>query len=389
MQIVKQRGLCRTMYCVACLVLAMLPAEAGAQAKVKITVLPLKVVGTQVQNSKKQRVRLRGVNAASLEWSSNGEGHILETVKRAVEDWHCNIVRIPVTQDRWFGKAPEQTDEGAAYRDLVKQVIDYCAANGCYVMIDNHWSDEGEWGKQIGQHLMPEENSVVFWKDFAMLYKNHPAVLFDLYNEPHDTTWDIWLNGGQVTERDRRTRTEKTYTAVGMQALLDAVRSTGAKNVVVAGGLDWAYDMSGFLNGKALVDKKGNGVIYANHNYPFKGDTFEKWLAKMELASKTLPIIVSEFGAGGGGPPSRNALPSDVWVRRVLQALHDHEWDFCAWDLHPSAGPTLISDWNYTPTPYFGVYVKQELAGTLLPYTPPAPGTASPDQRPTNTAPPR
>ncbi len=49
-----------------------------------------------------------------------------------------------------------------------------------------------------------------------------------------------------------------------MQALLDAVRGTGAKNVVVAGGLDWAYDMSGFLAGKQLVDKTGHGVIYAN-----------------------------------------------------------------------------------------------------------------------------
>src|SRR5205807_7297795 len=81
---------------------------------------PLKVVGTQVQNGKKERVRLRGVNAACLEWTSNGEGHILDTVKAAVEDWHVNIIRLPLSQDRWFGKAPEQTDEGVAYRALVK-----------------------------------------------------------------------------------------------------------------------------------------------------------------------------------------------------------------------------------------------------------------------------
>jgi hypothetical protein len=31
----------------------------------------------------------------------------------------------------------------------------------------------------------------------------------------------------------------------------------------------------------------------------------------------------------------------------------------------------LISGWDYTPTPDFGVFVKQALAGTLAPYAPP------------------
>ena len=86
-----------------------------------------------------------------------------------------------------------------------------------------------------------------------------------------------------------------------MQTLLDTVRSTGAKNVIIAGGLDWAYDMSGFLEGKQLADPTGNGVIYANHAYPFKGDTVEQWLAKMENATKVLPIIVERVRLGSDG----------------------------------------------------------------------------------------
>ena len=34
---------------------------------------------------------------------------------------------LPLAQDRWFGKAPEQKDEGVAYRALVKEVVDACA----------------------------------------------------------------------------------------------------------------------------------------------------------------------------------------------------------------------------------------------------------------------
>jgi endoglucanase len=354
-------------------------ANAGAAAS-SLMPLPLKVVGTQILNSKNEPVLLRGVNCASMEWTSNGEGHILQSVKVAIDDWHVNHIRLPLAQDRWFGKAPEQKDEGKAYRALVKEVVDLCASKGCYVILDLHWSDVGKWGQNIAQHSMPDENSLAFWKDIAPVYANHPAVIYDLYNEPHDVSWDIWLNGGTVTDRpNRRGATPKTFQAVGMQKLLDAVRATGAKNVVIAGGLNWAYDFDGILDGRQLKDPNGNGVTYANHVYNNKGHGVEVWIARMEKATAKLPVIVSEFG-GSGGPNRRAgrfggpANPTgDDWLLHVMQVIQDHNWSWTAWDLHPSAGPTLISDWNYTPTPDFGVFVKQMLAGTLPRYTPPAP----------------
>jgi TolB protein len=338
--------------------------------------LPLKVKKTQIVNSRDEPIRLRGVNTACLEWTSDGEKHILDTVNTAIKVWQVNVIRLPLAQDRWFGKAPEQKDDGQAYRALVDQVVQICAGHGCYLILDLHWSDAGEWGKQIGQHVMPDQNSVEFWKSCASTYKNHPAIIFDLYNEPHDVSWDVWSNGGQVTEKASRGNPQKTYQAVGMQALLDTVRATGAKNLIIAGGLDWAYDMSGFLQGKQLADPSGNGVIYANHTYPFKGDTIERWLAKMETASKVIPIFVGEFGAESRGPGAPKGQTGEQWVRRVLQALEDHQWSWTAWDLHPAAGPRLISDWKYTPTPSFGTWVMQALVGTLPRYTPPASAAA-------------
>ena len=333
--------------------------------------LPLKAVGNGILDSRDHPVRLCGVNVASLEWTSDGEGRILQTVNVAIRDWHVNIIRLPLSQDRWFGKAPEQTDGGRAYRDLVRQVVNECATQRCYIILDLHWSDVNEWGANIGQHSMPDTNSVVFWKNFAPVYANNPAVLFDLYNEPHDVSWDVWLNGGMILDKpNRRNLTAKNYQCVGMQALLDTVRSTGARNVVICGGLDWAYDFSGILAGRRLSDPKGNGVIYASHCYDNKGDRVDAWIAKMEQASAQLPVIVSEFG-GNSGPSKR--VPEDNWLLHVLQAIQEHQWSYTAWDLHRSAGPTLISDWNYTPSPRFGVFVKQALAGTLPAYTPPKP----------------
>ncbi len=329
--------------------------------------LPLKVVGTNILNSQGRTVWLRGVNAASMEWTSDGQGHILQTVNTAIHDWHVNIIRLPLAQDRWFGRAPEQQDGGTSYRELVRQIVNTCETNQCYIILDLHWSDCKEWGTNIGQHSMPDLNSVAFWKDIAPIYANNPAVLFDLYNEPHDVSWEVWLRGGIITDKPnnrRAAQTPQTFEAVGMQRLLDTVRASGARNVVVVGGLDWAYDFSGILAGRRLSDPRGDGVIYANHCYDNKHDSVDTWIAKMEKASATLPVIVTEFGGRSG--PSR-VVPTDNWLLHVLQALDEHHWSWTAWDLHPGAGPVLISDWNYTPSARFGVYVKEALAGAAPP----------------------
>jgi endoglucanase len=338
---------------------------------------PLKVSGTQVLDRQNHPVRLQGVDVASMEFTSNGEGHILQTVNVAIRDWHVNIIRLPLAQDRWFGRAREQTNGASAYRALVKQIVTECATQHCYIILDLHWSDCNEWGKNIGQHSMPDTNSLAFWRSCAPLYANNPAVLFDLYNEPHDVSWDVWLNGGYITDKPNgRNLTAKDYQCVGMQTMLDTIRATGAKNVVICGGLDWAYDFSGILDGRELSDPKGNGVIYANHCYDNKHNSVYEWIAKMEAATAKFPVIISEFGGTSG--PSKMA-PDDNWLLHVLQAIEAHQWSYTAWDLHPRAGPRLIADWDYTPTPHFGVFVKQALDGTLPPYTPPA-ETNSPAQ---------
>ena len=338
-----------------------------------VKTLPLlKVSGNRIINNHGERVLLRGVNAASMEWTSDGQKHILTTIETAIRDWHANVVRVPLSQDRWFGKAREQQDDGASYKLLVRQIVELCATNHCYVILDLHWSDCNEWGKNMGQHSMPDQNSLAFWKDFAPVYANNPAVIYDLYNEPHDVTWDVWLNGGRVLDKlafKRPGMEAKTFDSVGMQPLLDAVRATGAKNMVIAGGLDWAYDLSGILQGKQLVDHGGNGVVYANHCYDNKGDTVHQWINKMETASAKVPIIVSEFG-GKVGPERKTA--SDNWLLHVMNALHEHQWSWVAWDMHTMAGPSLISDWNYTPTEQFGIYVKKMLSENMAPeYNPP------------------
>jgi hypothetical protein len=324
----------------------------------------LHVVGNQLVKSDGQPAHLHGVNCAGMEFSTTGEGRIQKTVQVAVTEWHANLIRLPLSQDRWFGHAPDQQDGGVAYRALVHALVDFCEAHDAHILLDLHWSDAGVWGKNIGQHDLPDENSVAFWKDFAPVYGNNPAVLFDLYNEPTRINWDQWLNGGPITEIDEKTKATLQYTSVGLQAVLDAIRSTGAKNVVVAGGINWSYEVGG-----TLKDPDGNGVVYAAHPYPhpFKGigrETIPQWAARMEAFARDHAIIVTEFGSSEKDWPFPKELNYDdeKWDREMLGVLASHGWNWTAWDFHPTARPCLVSDWDYTPTPAFGVWVKQALA---------------------------
>jgi hypothetical protein len=332
----------------------------------------LHVAGTRLVSSSGESVRLRGVNCAGMEWSTEGEGHIAKTVEVALAEWRANVIRLPLAQDRWFGRAPEQADGGASYRALVRHIVDLCAERGAYVMLDLHWSNAGIWGHHIGQHKLPDRHSLEFWKSAAAEYANAPAVLFDLYNEPWGVDWDQWFDGGPVTEVDHKTRQEISYDAVGLQALVDVIRGTGARNVLVASGINWAYELEGITAARHLDDRGGSGIVYAAHPYPHAyehlgRETVAQWAGRMERFAAVMPLIVTEFGSlERDWPfPKDSGLNDEKWNRQMLAALEEHGWNWVAWDLHPAAAPCLISGWSYQPTPEFGVWVKQELMKNL------------------------
>jgi hypothetical protein len=251
----------------------------------------------------------------------------------------------------------DQTDGGTAYRAIVDNLVETCAVAHVYLDLDLHWSDCGKWvneGGKLGQHNMPDQNSVTFWHDLARRYKNHPNVIFGLYNEPHDVPWEIWLNGGTTTDIPARwnsDQTKTTYEAVGMQKLYDTVRAAGAQNIVTVSGLDWGYDLSGVLQGYAI---KGTNYWYETHPYPNKKD----WDKCFGEVSGKYPVYVGEWGFGGFGLGGTNGLD---YARNLMVYTKEHGLHWTAWDLHPAAGPTLIKNWKYEPT-VFGQFVKAQLA---------------------------
>lgn len=337
---------------------AIVPAEEPKREKWP---LELHVAGNRIVNSAGHEVWLQGVNVVSLEFSLQGE-KVEKATLVAIDEWKANCIRLPVKEEYWFGRASGQKDAGRSYRELVARVITLAANRGAYVVLDLH------------RFRAPNAAHLEFWQDAAEAYKNHPAVLFDLFNEPHGISWQVWRDGGFVAEKkqpadedafltpEEKAKQTQGFDSPGMQKLIDAVRASGAKNIVIAGGLDWAYDLSGIADGFGLNDKTGNGIVYSTHIYPWKRD----WAGKVLRVAEKHPIFVGEVGAD---IHKMSFIPAEAqedpytWVPDMLGLIQKHRLNWTAFSFHPKATPVMIRGWDFSPTPFWGQFVKDAFGG--------------------------
>ncbi len=309
-------------------------------------------VGNAIFDSTGARRVFHGLNRPSLEWRSDGEQFSPADFALIHDVWKSDLVRIPLNQDFWL-KGAAQYD--STYAATVDRVVHQALAAGLHVLLDLHWNDRGDLQvRKSGQQRMPDVNSIEFWKQVAARYKGETHVFFDLYNEPHDVTWKQWHDGGMLDVGivgDERKRDEP-FVAAGMQQLYDAVRSTGARNLVFVGGLDWGYDMTGV----PAHPIRGYNIVYSTHPYVWK----HSWREKAFFLAATEPLFMGEFGTGDCSTHSYTeaiALADSLQLSWAAWAWYGHAEDICKW-------PTVIKDWSGTPT-VMGDVVKAALARYL------------------------
>ena len=317
-----------------------------------------------------------GVNRDSAEWGQfnwggcGGDGHWTATDWNAIAAWYPSAVRIPLSQADWLGRRCSPS----AYRSALDSAITAANQRGMYVILDLHWSDVGglapcDAGCASGQQPMPDSSSVTFWQQVAARYRSWPGVIFDLYNEPHGVSWNCWRNGG-CTVQSATPGVAVSYAAVGMQRLLTVVRGTGAPNLVLAAGLDWAYDLSGIGAGYAL---HGSNVAYDTHVYTQWHNTTADWDQHFGYLTAHYPVTATEFG-------SIDCTTTTTWP--LLQyfyapdgvAANRISWTIWSWNSPGQCSqPSVLADWAGDPLGGQGALIKQSLA-FLAGYGPPPTG---------------
>ena len=374
----------------------------SATASTSVTVtnpaaFSIQVSGNKFVNGAAKTVQLRGVNLSALEgvavqgWDPSDPtggafGQPDNPKWSAINAWKANIVRIPLNEDSWLGLTCTDTDgvvhnadPGANYKQFVANLVQEANAAGLYVILDLHWAAPGNSCPMLQSQMADSDHSLAFWSSLASAYKNNPAVMFELFNEPFldfDFTGDAWqylmfgtggsFSGYPATSNNGTWKNIQTpWNIASYQAMINAIRATGATNVVLIGSVSYTADLSGWLAHKP-TDPIGQ-MAATWHPYPTFGATWgtppwaqpnyspEIFTEVQSILAAGIPVIATETGdqdtAGTVGAP----LVQTITTFADANGVSVLGW---TWDVWQNPDFVLIKDVNGTPTDGYGQFFQ-------------------------------
>jgi endoglucanase len=330
----------------------------------------LHVSGNRLLTASGATYRLLGVNRSGGEFAciqGNGmwDGPMDQTSITAMRTWKVRAVRVPLNEECWVGNSdvPAGAPSGATYQQNVVNYVNLLISNGITPIVEMHWSFGAYPGpsgncsdaKALCQKPMPDAQfAPMFWTGVANTFKGNNAVVFDLFNEPfperangssETAGWTCWRDGGTCPGIG--------FQVAGFQSLVNAVRATGATNVIMIGGLAFSNDLTQWLQFKP-TDSTGNLMAFA-HIYNFNScSNLSCFDSQMAPVAAQVPLALSEIGENDCG---------HSFVDTVMGWADSHSvgflgWTWNTWDC--SSGPSLISNYNGTATA-FGQGIKDHL----------------------------
>jgi endoglucanase len=347
--------------------------------------LGLHVSANRIVNSHGYAVRLVGFNNSGAEYACI-EGWGMFDVDTATDlsvpvshvvamaAWMgANAVRVSLNEQCWLGIGGVKSQYGGVhYQHAIEAYVRELNAHGFAVILDLHNSAPGN-ESSLNQEEMPDAHSVVFWKQVAKAFRSNTSVLFDVFNEPwpnnqslSKASWLCWRNGGC---RLRSQNGGDTYTAVGMDQLIHAVRSTGAHNIVLAGGLNFASSLAEWLRYKPV--DPDHELAASLHVYSFGGcNTLACYNGAPAKVARHVPLVIGEFGADLTADYSTIASGctsaysgTTGFDATLLKWANAHHVSWLAWTWNPWGNycMALVKDFAGHPTSPYGVRVRKEL----------------------------
>ncbi len=247
----------------------------------------------------------------------------------------ANIIRLPVHPERW------ERDPDYLWRYLDSAVA-WNGENGVYTLIDLHFI--GDIGTDRGAQMpdirtTSKDFAIAFWRQVAAYFKETPHVIFEIFNEPAEISAADWRRNAQ--------------------SLVDAIRSTGANQLIIVGGIDYSRDLSWVLE----TPIEDDNIAYAAHIYPAHSKTsWDPWFGEV---SGKYPVVMTEWGWMESDPGGEQSylVGSQKRVGEPLMAYLDLRgigWVACWYD--DEWKPAMFEKGLQQPTP-FGQFVLQRLSG--------------------------
>lgn len=233
----------------------------------------LHVDGLELEDSSGKAVVLRGM---SFGWHNFWPRfYNAGAVKWLVKDWKCNVVRAAM------GIEPKNgyLQDSSGSRQKIEAVVDAAIEQGIYVIIDWH------------SHNIQTKEAKVFFTEMASKYGRYPNVIYEIFNEPDEETWQ------QV----------KAYS----EEIITAIRAIDPDNIILVGSPHWDQDIHLVADDPLLGF---TNIMYTVHFYAATHKQELRDRCNYAL-QKGIPIFISESAgmeASGNGP-----LNIDEWKRWI------------------------------------------------------------------------
>jgi hypothetical protein len=305
------------------------------------------VVGNQLLDANNHVLHLHGVNYSGTEYACiQGwgifDGPSDDAMVQVLANWHVNVVHMGLNEDCVLGINGVQSQyAGANYLNAIAAFVNRLHAHGIYAEISLMWAAPGSQQALDHPAILDQDHSPAALQAIGNAFKNDPSTFIGLQSEPHDISWACWRNGGSSCSVG--------YTALGMQGALNAVRSSGATNVVTASGIDWANNLTGWLVNKPS-DSTGQ-LVAEQHVYNFNTcGTVTCFTSQVTPVAAVVPVVWGEYGEDdcGSGSVAQYLPYADLHIS-AAEAWTWDTWGNCI---------SLISDFNGTPAGTYGSYIR-------------------------------
>jgi hypothetical protein len=299
----------------------------------------------------------KGINFIGLtagDIAPNGRVRLTSVPVTDLYRWGAESVRLGLNQEYWLSNCPVvldyDHDEQTDYRTAVREAVDALTGLGMQVLLSLTVTERGKntgCGATVQPWLKeaPDTRSPAFWGAVATSFGNNPLVMFDLFNEPNHISADVWRKGGPVSYTYKTATGLKrttTYQAVSMQALYNAVRDTGAMNLITVSGTGWATQPT-VLESHPL---NGYGIIAGVHSYCSECSPDDPHLSPY-LDQNTPPdfmadhaVIITESGWKRPPDPRYN--------RALIDWAASHHVAYDVYNFYFPGDYSVVSDWNPT-----------------------------------------
>jgi hypothetical protein len=321
----------------------------------------LHVVGNRIQTADGLDVVLHGVNRSGTEYQCSKNAGFFDGPSdaqsiKAMADWKVNAVRVPLNEACWLGingVTPEVGGEN--YKKAIGDYVKLLQAFHMVPILDLHWIGPGDAPADRLQPMPDADHAPAFWADVATTFKDSSDVILELFNEPfpgstktssnedNDQAWQCWRDGCEsIQYQANRDAGLLTYQAVGMQALVDAVRATGARNVILLGGVQYSNALTQWLSYKPTDPTNNLAAVWHVYNYNRCADVTCWDTAPAEVAAQ-YPIVSTELGENDCG---------GSFITSLIDWLDAHRSGYLAWAWDAYGQCVPFSSWQQPGQPY-------------------------------------